>query len=105
MAQPRKHVFALTAVIQRILPEGFRERITRRCRYRRDAKVGLKSLAVTRSALLPLGWGIVRLGNASSDCSADDGIGAERIEEVVAELRFLGRTGVRQSQLRLRCAW
>ena len=102
MVQPRKETFALTAVIQRVFAQGFRERIACRGAYSCDGEVGPKSLAVALRALFPLRGSAVTLVNASRNRSAYDWIGAERVEEVVVELRFLGRTRVRQSQLRLR---
>src|ERR1035437_4755294 len=53
MAQPPKHAFTLTAVIQCVFVEGFRERIARRRSHRRDAEVGTESLAITLCALTP----------------------------------------------------
>src|SRR4029077_12440323 len=102
MAQPRKKAFALTAVIQPVFPKGFRERITRRGADRCDGEVGPESLAITLRALFPLRRSILRVVNACRKPCACDGIGAEHVEEVVAELRFLSRRGVRQSQLRVR---
>ena len=49
MAQPRKHAFALAAVIQRVFLESLRQRIARRRAHRRDAEVGSESLAVALS--------------------------------------------------------
>ena len=88
MAQPRKHAFALTAVVQRVFPEGFRQRIARRRAYRCDAKVRSESLAVALSALLPLRRGVIRLADASRERCAGSWIRAERVEEVVAGASF-----------------
>src|ERR1035438_2059155 len=104
MSQPRKQPFALTAVIQRVFLEGFRERIARRRSYRCDAEVRPDSLAITLRALLPFRRSILHLANASSKSRADDGIRAESVEGVVAELRCLRRTHVREVQLRRGCA-
>src|SRR5229473_1292256 len=100
MAQPRKEAFALTAVIQCVFVEGFRERIARRGADRGDAEVGPESLAISLRALFPLRRSALRLVNAGNKGSADDGIGADRVEEVVVELRLLCRTRVRQIWLR-----
>src|SRR5208282_5881628 len=61
MAQPPKHAFALTAVIQRVLVKGFRKRVARRGSYRHDAVIGPKTLAVTFGTLIPLRWRIIDL--------------------------------------------
>jgi len=80
MSQPWKHASALTAVVQRVLLEGFRQRITGRGTYRRDSEVGPDAFAVTLSALLPLRDSIPGLANASRERCADDGIRAEPVE-------------------------
>src|ERR1035437_5905187 len=105
MAQPPKHAFTLTAVIQCVFVEGFRERIARRRSQRRDAEVGTESLAITLCALTPFRRCPVRLVDARSNSGTDDGIRPERIKEVVAELRCLGRTHVSQIRLRGRCTY
>src|SRR6202158_4560453 len=102
MAQPRKEACALTAVIQRVFPKDFREPIACRGAYRCDAEAGPKSLAVTLRALFPLRRSAPRLVNAGHEGSAADGVGAERVDEVVVELRLLCRTRVRQIWLRWR---
>src|SRR5580693_3127243 len=53
VTQPRKHAFALTAVIQRVFPEGPRKRVARGRAYSGDAEVGPESLGVTLGTLLP----------------------------------------------------
>src|ERR1700686_4771444 len=95
VAQPWKHAFALTAVIQRVFLEGFSEGVARRRSNRRDAEVGREPLAVTLRSLFPFRRSVFPLVNASRECCADDGIGAERVEGVVVNLRFLRRTRVR----------
>src|SRR5580704_18755288 len=96
VTKPRKHACALTAVVQRVLPEGPRKRVARRRAHRSDAEVGPESFGVTLSSLFPLRRSVFRLANASRKRSADDWIGAERVEDVVAELSFLCRTHIRQ---------
>src|ERR1700682_3835890 len=103
MAQAWKETFALTAVIQRVFAEGFRKRVTRRGAYRRDSEVGCDSLAITLPSLFPLWRSVLPLINASHECGADDGLGADGVESVVVELRFLGRTHVGQIGLRRGC--
>src|SRR5580704_12037597 len=89
MTQTPKNAFALTAVIQGVLPEGFRHRVARRCRHHRDAEVGPNSLAVGSRALPPLRRSFICLIDASGDRGPHDWIGTEGIEEVVPELDFL----------------
>src|ERR1700674_326259 len=102
MAQPRKRPFALTAVIQRVFVEGFRERIARRGADPCDDEVGRESLAISFRSLFPLRRSALCLVNASRERCAYDWIGAERVEEVIVEPRFLCRTHVRQIWLRVR---
>src|SRR5580704_9720318 len=98
MTQTPKNAFALTAVIQGVLPEGLRQRVARRCRHHRDAEVGPNSLAVGSRALPPLRRSFFCLINASQDRGPHEWIGTERIEEVVPELDFLRGTPVGQVQ-------
>src|SRR5258708_23339018 len=100
MAQPWKEAFALAAVIQSVFAEGFRKRIARRGAYGGDAEIGTEPLAVSLRALPPLWRSVIRLVNASGQCGAEDGIGADHVEDVVVELRFLARTHVGQIALR-----
>src|SRR5260370_19470475 len=102
MAQPRKEAVALTAVIQRVFPEDFRQPIARCGADRGDAEVGPESLAISLRALFPLRRSVLRLVNAGNKGSADDGIGAERVEEVVVELRLFCWTRVHQIWFRRR---
>src|SRR6202171_4086451 len=103
MAQAWKETFALTAVIQRVFAEGFRKRVARRGAYRCDGEVGPESPAITLPPLFPLWRSVLPLINASHECGADDGIGADGVEDVVVELRFLGRTHVGQIGLVRAC--
>src|SRR6266481_7803883 len=104
MAQPWKEAFALAAVIQSVFAKGFRKRIARRGAYGGDAEIGTEPLAVSLRALPPLWRSVIRLVNASGQCGAEDGIGADHVEDVVVELRFLARTHVGQIALRRGCA-
>src|ERR1700693_5735942 len=105
MFHPRKEAFALTAVIQRVFVKGFRERIACRGAYTCDGEVGRKSLAVALRALFPLRGSAVPLVDASREGSADDWIGAQRVEEVVVEFRLLCWTRVSQVWLGVGRAW
>ena len=100
MAQPRQHAFALTAVVQRVFFEGLGQRITRGGAYGCYAKVGPESLAITLCASPPVRRCIPGLVKARREGGADDGIRAERVEELVVDLRLLRRTRVRQVELR-----
>src|SRR6202167_620241 len=91
VAQPRKKAFAFTAVVHRIFVEGLREPVTLRRSYRRDAKVGPESLAVTRGTLLPLRRGVIRLAKTGREPGARDGVRSESVEDVVVEFRRLRR--------------
>src|SRR5579863_3629642 len=99
MTQPRKHACTLAAVVQRVFLKGLRQGITCRCAYRRDGEIRSESLSITLSALFPLGRSIVCLINAGGERSADNGIRAECIKKIVAQLRFLRRTNVREIKL------
>src|SRR4029077_1379165 len=44
MPQPPKYAFALAAVIHGVFPEGFRQSVARRRRYRRNGKIRTESL-------------------------------------------------------------
>src|ERR1700687_849646 len=103
MTKPWKEAFALAAVTQSVFAKGFRKRIARRCAYGGDAEIGTEPLAISLRTLPPLWWSVVRLVNASGECGDEDGIGADHVEEVVVELRFLGRTHVGPIGLRRGC--
>src|SRR3981189_370947 len=100
MAQPWKEAFALAAVIQSVFAKEFRKRIARRGAYGGDAEIGTEPLAISLRALPPLWRSFIRLVNASRKCGAEDGIGADHVEDVIMELRFLGRTHVSRNGLR-----
>src|ERR1700722_14852413 len=96
MAQPRKHTLALTAVIQRVFSEGLGEGIARRRGYGCVSEVRSKSFCVALDSLFPFRRSVLLLVNARRDRCADDGIWAERVEDVVADFRFLRRSYVGQ---------
>lgn len=82
MPQSPKHPFALALVIQRVLPESFRQTISRCRRYRGDAEVGPNTLAERTSALPPLRlrrgcFCLVKARNEHSSCNR---VRTERIE-------------------------
>lgn len=100
MTQPREYACAFTAVVQRIVLEGFRERITRRCAGYPDSEVRPESPAVTSHALTPLRRRITGLVDACRDAGADHRIRTEGVEGIVLQPRCLRWTRVRQVNLR-----
>src|ERR1039458_9638921 len=99
MAEPRKHASAVTAVVERVLSEGFRQPIPCRRTYQAGPEVGPESSAVARSALFPFRRRVIFLIDAGLDRSDTDGKRAERFEGVVTNLSCLVRTIVGQAWL------
>jgi len=104
VAQTLHHASALTAVVQRVLPEGLRQPVARRGADCRDAEVGPKPPAITVCALLPVRRRVAGLIKARCEASADGGIRAKCVEQIVVKFRCLRGTRVGQNwRRRSRC--
>src|ERR1700691_937640 len=95
MAEARQCAFTLTAIVQRVFADGFRQPIAGGSGYRRHYEGGAYSLAIPFHPLSPFWRRIVFLVDARSDCSPDDGIWAECVEQVVVNLDFFCRVRIR----------
>src|ERR1700690_50992 len=96
MFQAGKHAGAVTAVVQRVFVEGLCQRVARGDACGRDSVGGSEAPSESLGALAPLRGRIAQLAHAYRDPRSDGGIGAECVEEVVAQLRCFRRPLVRQ---------
>src|SRR5580704_10905322 len=103
MGEPRKHTLALTTVIQSVFPKRPCQSVARRSCDRSNTEVRSESLAVTRSALLPLRRCIVRLADAGGESGTHNWIGSKRLKDVAVKFRFRRRGGVCDAWLRWCC--
>jgi hypothetical protein len=94
VSKSRKHSHTLAAVVQCVFFESLCQPIARGRAYCRDAEVGADSQTIPFGPLFPLWRRVVRLADAGRKSRASQRIGAERVEDIVAEFRLLRGTYV-----------
>jgi hypothetical protein len=81
VTEATKKARAVAAIVQRVFPKGFRQRIARRRGYHGDAEVGANSLTEGGGALSPLRWCFAGLIDGAQDGRAGEQIRAEGVKK------------------------